>query len=220
MAPPIFLGRFTGNSRSPASVRKWIGENVPCFDGPVPQEWTNAVYAKLRQAYVDPAVVLAGLELARKDGYVFDNRTMPREVTTTVLKGPINTGPTMGVPSESPREARKHAAEMLEWQYEKAQLNNNYGEMKRLAKQFADLLNSAEPGSTSEDEIQWGAPLLRRAVRRNADGSDPAPRGGRGGGGPYRPLYVPVLSWKARAKARLNKNRSAPTCQKTSGPDR
>jgi hypothetical protein len=97
----------------------------------------------------------------------------------------------MGVPNESPRQARKHAAEVLEWQYEKAQLNNNYGEMRRLAKQFADLLNSSDPGSTSEEEIQHGAPLLRRAVVRNADGSDPAPRedGSRTWG---RGLYVPV----------------------------
>jgi len=145
-------------------------------------------YAKLRQAYVDPAVIAAGLELARKDGYVFDNRMTPRDITT----GPINTAPSVNAPSDSPQQARKHAVEMLEWQYEKAMLNNNYGEMKRIAQQFADLLNNAEPGYTSEEEIQWGARLLPRAVRRNADGSDPAPRGGRGGGGPYRPLYVPV----------------------------
>jgi hypothetical protein len=97
----------------------------------------------------------------------------------------------MGVPNESPSQSRKHAAEVLEWQFEKAKLNNNYGEMRRLAKQFADLLNSAEPGSTSEEEIQWGAPLLRQAVHRNADGSDPAPtEGGYRTWG--RGLYVPV----------------------------
>ncbi len=192
MAPPIFLGSFKGNFKSPMSVRNWLVQNVPCTKGPVPREWTNAIFAKLRQSYVDPAVITTGLKLARRDGYVFDDGTLPLDIATTVIKGPINTGPTMGVPSESPQEARKRAVEVLEWQFEKAQLNNNYGEMKRLAKQFADLLNSAEPGYTSEEEIQWGAPLLRRAVRRNADGSDPAPRGGRGGGGPYRALYVPV----------------------------
>jgi hypothetical protein len=97
----------------------------------------------------------------------------------------------MGVPSESTQQARKRAAEVLEWQFEKAQLNNDYRAMNRVAKQFADLLNSAEPASTSEEEIQWGAPLLRNAVRRNADGSDPAPReGGQRTWG--RGLYVPV----------------------------
>jgi hypothetical protein len=39
----------------------------------------------------------------------------------------------MGVPSESPQQARKHAAEVLEWQFEKAQLNNDYRAMNRIA---------------------------------------------------------------------------------------
>jgi len=183
--PSPFLGSFNGNFKSPASVRNWVAANVPCTKGPVPQEWTHAIYAKLRQSHIDPAVITAGLALARTDGYVFDDNRIKVPVT-------INTAPTMGIPSESPSQARKHAAEVLEWQFEKAKLNNNYGEMRRLAQQFADLLNSSDTGRTSEDrEIQWGAPLLREAVRRNADGSDPVPRGG-GGGGPYRPLYVPV----------------------------
>jgi hypothetical protein len=192
MAPPIFLGRFNGNFKSPMSVRNWVVENVPCTKGPVPQEWTHAIYAKLRQSYVDPAVIQLGLTLARADGYVFDDGTVPISILTTTPKPfPINTGPTMGVPSESPKQARKHVAEVLEWQFEKAKLNSNYGEMRRIAQQFADLLNSAEP---IDEEIQWGAPLLRDAVRRNRDGSDPVPRGGDSGrGGPYRPgLYVPV----------------------------
>jgi hypothetical protein len=193
MAPPLFLSGFNGDFRSPVSVRNWVIANVPCTTGPVPQEWTHAIYAKLRQYHIDPAVIQMGLALTRADGYVFDDGKVPIGiVSTNVLNGPVNIGPTMGVPSESPSESRKHAAEVLEWQFEKAKLNNNYGEMKRLAKQFADLLNSAEPGSTSEEEIQWGAPLLRQAVHRNRDGSDPAPREGGGGGGPYRTLYVPV----------------------------
>ena len=188
MAPSLFFGSFKGNFKSPVSVRNWVGENVPCTKGPVPKEWTHAIYAKLRQSHVDPAVITAGLALARTDGYVFDDdriiATAPRPIS-------INTGPTMGVPSESPRQARIHVAEVLEYQFEKAQLNNNYGEMRRLSKQFAELLNNSDLGRTSEDrEIQWRAPLLRRAVVRNADGSDPVPRGA--GGGPYRPLYVPV----------------------------
>ena len=166
------------------AVRNWVGQNVPCTKGPVPQEWTHAIYAKLRQSHVDPAVITAGLALARTDGYVFDDNRIKVPVT-------INTAPTMGIPSESPKQARIHVMEVLEHQFEKAKLNNNYGEMRRLAQEFADLLNS-DPGRTSEErEIQWGARLLGRAVVRNADGSDPVPRGG-GGGGPYRPLYVPV----------------------------
>jgi len=197
MAPSIFLGSFNGNFKSPVSVRNWVAANVPCTKGPVPREWTHAIYAKLRQSHVDPAVITAGLTLARADGYVFDDDrikvTVPRPVT-------INTGSTMGVASESPSQARKHAAEALEWQFEKAMLNNNYGEMRRLAQQFADLLNSADLGRTSEDrEIQWGAPLLRRAVVRNADGSDPVPRGP--GGGPYRTLYVPVPIMEGEGEA-------------------
>lgn len=188
MSPPIFLGSFKGNFRSPVSVRNFVAENVPCTKGPVPQEWTRAIYAKLRPYGVEPAVIVAGLKLARADGYVFDDPTVPNfNISPVVRPFPINTGPSMGVPSESPKEAHKHAVEVLEWQFEKAKLNNNYGEMKRIAKQFADILNSADP---IDEEIQWGAPLLRRSVRRMADGSDPVPRGG--GGGPYRPLYVPV----------------------------
>ena len=194
MAPSPFFGSFKGNFKSPMAVRNWVGQNVPCTKGPVPQEWTHAIYAKLRQSHIDPAVITAGLALARTDGYVFDDNRIKVPVT-------INTAPTMGIPSESPSQARKHAAEVLEWQFEKAKLNNNYGEMRRLAQQFADLLNSSDTGRTSEDrEIQWGAPLLREAVRRNADGSDPVPRGG-GGGGPYRPLYVPVPIVKGEGEA-------------------
>lgn len=188
--PSPFLSSFKGNRKSPVAVRDWVGQNVPCTKGPVPQEWTHAIYARLRQSYVDPAIITAALTLARADGYVFDGM-LPANITTTVLKGPINTGPTMGVPSESPSQARKHAAEVLEWQFEKAKLNNDYRAMNRLAKQFADLLNSV-PGRTEEErEIQWGAPLLRQAVTRNYDGSDPAPReGGQRTWG--RGLYVPV----------------------------
>jgi hypothetical protein len=191
--PSPFLGSFNGNFKSPASVRNWVAANVPCTKGPVPQEWTHAIYAKLRQSHVDPAVITAGLTLARADGYVFDEDRFKVRVPVT-----INTGPTMGVRSESPSQERKRVAEVLEWQFEKAKLNNNHGEMKRLAQQFADLLNS-DPGRTSEErEIQWGARLLGRAVVRNADGSDPVPRGG---GGPYRPLYVPVPIMEVEAEA-------------------
>ena len=181
MAPSPFFGSFKGNFKSPMAVRNWVGQNVPCTKGPVPQEWTHAIYAKLRQSHIDPAVITAGLALARTDGYVFDDNRIKVPVT-------INTAPTMGIPSESPSQARKHAAEVLEWQFEKAKLNNNYGEMRRLAQQFADLLNSADP---IDEEIQWGAPLLREAVRRNADGSNPAPR--EGGNRTWgRGLYVPA----------------------------
>ncbi len=199
MSPPIFLGNFKGNFKSPVSVRNWVVENVPCTKGSVPREWTNAIYARLRQSHVDPGIIMTGLTLARADGYVFDDGLVPLTITPKPM--PINTGQHYSVPSESPRQARKHVAEVLEWQFEKAQLNNNYGEMRRIAKQFADLLNSAGPGYTSEEEMQWGAPLLRRAVVRNADGSDPAPRGDPAGGGPYRTLYVPVPIMEGEGEA-------------------
>jgi hypothetical protein len=136
-------------------------------------------------------VITAGLALARADGYVFDG-VLPGKITTTVLKGNISTAPTMGVRSESSKEEHKRTVEVLEWQFEK--LNSNYGDMKRIAGQFADLLNGAEP---IDEEIQWGAPLLRRSVERMKDGSDPVPRGA--GGGPYRPLYVPVPMMEGEA---------------------
>jgi hypothetical protein len=96
MAPPIFLGTFKGNFRSPVSVRNFVAENVPCTKGPVPQEWTHAIYAKLRPYGVEPAVIVAGLKLARADGYVFDDPTVPNFSISPVLNGPINTGPKMG----------------------------------------------------------------------------------------------------------------------------
>jgi hypothetical protein len=196
--PSLFFTSFNGNFKSPVAVRNWVGQNVPCLKGPVPQEWTHAIYAKLRQYGVSPAVITAGLTLARADGYVFND---DRIKVTAPKPGPINTAPTMGVPSESPSQARKHAAEVLEWQFEKAMLNHNYGEMRRLAQQFADLLNNADAGRTSEDqEMQWGAPLLRRSVTRNYDGSDPAPREGgfRTWG---RGLYVPVPVMEGEGEA-------------------
>jgi hypothetical protein len=189
MAPPPFLGPFRGNRNSALSVRNWIVQNVPCPVGHVPTDWTYAIFTRLRQYYVDPPVILNGMSLARADGYIFDYdvRIPIPVVISPVITVDRNPPPTMGVPSESPKEAQKHVVEVLEYEYEKAVLNNDYAKMKRLAKQFADLLNKAEP---IDEEIQWGAPLLRRSVRRMADGSDPVPRGA--GGGPYRPLYVPV----------------------------
>jgi hypothetical protein len=205
MAPPIFLGSFKGNFRSPVSVRNWVGENVPCTRGAVPKEWTHAIYAKLRQSHVDPAVIQAGLILTRADGYVFDDAGID-PATISPVRPPSQYSPlipisSLGAASESPKQARIHVMEVLEHQFEKAKLNNNYGEMRRLAQEFADLLNSSDAGRTSEDqEMQWGAPMLRRSVVRNADGSDPAPRGG-GGGGPYRPLYVPVPIMEGEGEA-------------------
>lgn len=199
MAPPIFLGSFKGNFRSPVDVVIWVVENVPCTRGPVPEEWTHGIYAKLRQSHVDPAVIVAGLKLARGVGYDFESKS---ESTVPVYTGSPLLGPAvkMDVPGESPREARKHAAEVLEYQFEKAKLNGNYGEMKRIAQQFADLLNKADPGSIEEEEMQWGAPLLRQAVRRNADGSDPAPtEGGQRTWG--RGLYVPVPGMEGEGEA-------------------
>jgi hypothetical protein len=169
------------------SVRDWIIRNVPCTQGPVPEEWVNAIYIKLIQSNVEPAVVSAGLALARKAGYVFDDGTFPSDI---VFKGPPQ--PTIGVPSQSPKQMRQSAAEMLEWQFENAQAVGNYSEMRRIAKQFANLLNSFDPDSVSDEEMQWGAPMLRRAVRRNVDGSDTVPRRVGGRGGLYRPLYEPV----------------------------
>jgi hypothetical protein len=168
-----------------------VVENVPCPVGHVPEEWTHAIYAKLRQYGVDSAVIMAGLKLARSDGYVFDDSTVP----TLTIRGPvypINTGDKTSARTENPAQERKRTAEVLEWQYENAKNNNNYSEMRRLAQEFANLLNRSEPGWTPEEEMQWGTRLLRRAVVRMKDGSDPRPRGQGPGGGPYRTLYVPV----------------------------
>jgi hypothetical protein len=101
---------------------------LPC--GTVPQEWTHAIYAKLRQYRVDFAVIQAGLKLARADGYVFDDPTSPPITTIPTVIKPIHTGQrpmdVMGVPSENPRQALKHAAEMLEFRYENAMNTHNY----------------------------------------------------------------------------------------------
>jgi len=190
MAPPTFLGSFKGNFRSPVSVRNWVVENVPCTKGAVPQEWTHAIYAKLRQYGVDPAVIQAGLTLTRPDGYVFDDAGKDLiTIRPVILLSPYSRSTSSySGPGESSRQARKHVAEVLEWQFKKAKLNSNYKEMRHIAQEFADLLNSADP---IDEEIQWGAPLLREAVRRNADGSNPAPR--EGGNRTWgRGLYVPV----------------------------
>src|SRR5882672_4387744 len=77
MAPYLTLRAPKGDFRSPISVRNFVVENVPCPVGHVPEEWTHAIYAKLRQYGVDSAVIMAGLKLARSDGYVFDDSTVP-----------------------------------------------------------------------------------------------------------------------------------------------
>jgi hypothetical protein len=190
MAPPILLGSLKGSPRSPASVRNFVIENVPCTNGGVPQEWTHAIYAKLRQYGVAPAVIQAGLALARRDGYVFDDGRVPVSTLASVPNLTPTNNTSYSLPSEGPKQTRKRVAEMLEYQFERARANNNYSDMERIAQEFVDVLNKAPPGTIEEEEMQWGAPLLRGVVRM-ADGSDPGPASGTNGapGWPYRPLW-------------------------------
>ena len=39
---------FRGNIHNPLDVLQWIKQNVPCFTGMIPREWTEAVYAEGR----------------------------------------------------------------------------------------------------------------------------------------------------------------------------
>ncbi len=61
----------TGARNDPEIALQWILNNVPCFRGSVPGEWTQAVYREASRWNIKLAIVRAALNMAKKDGYSF-----------------------------------------------------------------------------------------------------------------------------------------------------
>jgi hypothetical protein len=178
-----------GARTSPEITLQWILSHVPCFVGPVPLEWSEAVYRESMRWRIDRSTLRTALQMARRRGYEIDSFLIgdPRPPD-----GHAKIGPAKG----SARERAVATAKALESRYEAAGLANNSKEMERLAKEFAALLNRAEIERLPTEEIQWGAPLLRRAIVYGG------PQGGRGGppsgGGPFRTMPVRPMTPPAR----------------------
>jgi hypothetical protein len=63
---------FKGNVWSSWDVLQWIKQNVPCFGGQIPAEWTQAVYVEGSLRNINRMVVQQALALAPTQGYRFD----------------------------------------------------------------------------------------------------------------------------------------------------
>ena len=164
----------------PEIALQWILENVPCFiNGRTPIAWTHAVFREAARWNIRFSIIEAALLMARKRGYEFAGVVTPPSFEERDTHQHLKAAP-------DPRQTAVATARWLESKYQAASLSGNPKEMESLAKAFAELLNKAEAEHLPEEEIQHGAPLLRRAIVRRHG----APEGGRGGdpsgGGPYR----------------------------------
>jgi len=56
---------------NPALTLQWILNNVPCFSGSVPVEWTRAVYREASRRNIDFRILQIALGMASKHGYLF-----------------------------------------------------------------------------------------------------------------------------------------------------
>jgi hypothetical protein len=68
---PAAFREFRGDYRNPVAVCQWIEENVPCTVGPIPEEYTSAVFDEARRRLISHETVSIALTIARKDGYNF-----------------------------------------------------------------------------------------------------------------------------------------------------
>jgi hypothetical protein len=68
---PAVFKDFMGDYRNPVAVCQWIEENVPCTVGPIPEEYTSAVFDEARRRHISDATVSIALTIAKKDGYNF-----------------------------------------------------------------------------------------------------------------------------------------------------
>jgi hypothetical protein len=68
---PIGFRDLQGDYRNPASVCRWIEDNVPCTKGPLAEEWTNALFDEARRRHISDSTISMALAIARKDGYNF-----------------------------------------------------------------------------------------------------------------------------------------------------
>jgi hypothetical protein len=186
----VSFSTVRGDFRNPAAVAEWIEANVPCFSGPVPKEWIDSVWKEAGKRGISEQVLKAAFALTRKDGYIFPDGSDDLEVKPQVVETPGDSGPKIGpVDEDYVEKSRIATARILEVKFAVAVHSSNLAEMRRLAQAFADMLNAAAANGLApldDEEMQHGAPLLRRAIVWRVP--PPAPEGGRGGaeGGPYR----------------------------------
>jgi hypothetical protein len=74
---PARFTDFKGNVHNALDVLQWVKENVPCFKGMIPREWTQAVYAEGRPRGINHAVARQALIWASRSGYQFDLSSAP-----------------------------------------------------------------------------------------------------------------------------------------------
>ena len=74
---PVGFTYFRGNRHNSLDVLQWITENVPCFTGIVPREWTEAVYAESRKFAIGWEVARQAMIWASRAGYRFDFSSAP-----------------------------------------------------------------------------------------------------------------------------------------------
>jgi hypothetical protein len=159
----------------------WIMQNVPCFQGPVPKDWTQAVYNEASARRIQPAVIALALSMTSMSGYNFSALTSQRVSAEEAIRRNSQTRINASDPGTTIATMK-----MLNEQFGIASASGNGPDMQRLAQQFANLLNAASPNGISDEETMHGAPLLRRAVvwdvrsPTRGRGADPS------GGGPYR----------------------------------
>lgn len=69
------IGLFTAPSpnarNNPNITLQWILNNVPCFSGTVPVDWTRAVYREASRRNIDFRILQTALSMASKHGYTF-----------------------------------------------------------------------------------------------------------------------------------------------------
>ena len=184
MAPPVFFGTIKGNLRDPQSVRNWVNENVPCFSGVVPPDWTQAVYSELRRSGANTDVISVGLALAQQDGYVFyDDHHSLHDYTPRPVSSPEP--PAMSAAAPMTLDDAKRSAAIIDGKYEAARLNHNTAQMEALAQMLLDLLRGYLRVRQDKDKMEQVreeilqnartvAPIIRRVER---EGPAPGPDG-------------------------------------------
>ena len=193
--PPVSFPPVPGDIRTnPEAVFRWITQNVPCFVGEVPGEWTDAVIVSLGRSLVPTSVIAQAMLTARRNGYQFapttlsfqSDMSLPRDVFHPPLIRGKHSGKDhrLGPRTISLKEAAKINARILNEKYELASKTNNSRDMERIAREFVETINNA---NMTDLEIQHGAPLLRRAIRIRVPVGSESGQGGVGWGrsGPW-----------------------------------
>jgi hypothetical protein len=185
MAPPAFFSSIKGDLRNAQSVRNWVRENVPCFTGPVPAEWTTAIYTALRKYGVSTDVIAVGLALAQQDNYIFyDDRISLHDYKP---RPPNSLPPPQSMSATAPPtiDDIKRQAAIIDGKYETARLNHNTAQMESLANMLLELLRGYLKTRQDKDKMDQVreeilrnarniAPIIRRVER---DGPAPGPGG-------------------------------------------